>query len=130
MTDNQLIKDLKATREALVSRGRCTGILVQSNGKVCLDGAIALATIKGYHYRPGAEDPYQILENNQRTVAVSAALYEHLPEEFKTALHNLYFRTPEFGQLVALFSFNDSDDVTDEDVIGLIDKTLAEAGGL
>ncbi len=101
MTDTQLIADLHATRAELVKRGRCIGDLFDAQGRVCLIGAIIVAT--GRELAVGTR-------LGPRGIRCRRALKEQLG-----------------GQEPA--SFNDYHP-DDRDVLELIEKTLATLGGL
>lgn len=125
MTNEQLITDLTETRRQLEVRGRCIADLVNSEGKVCLDGAILAATlgevantIEGYSLLLG-DDP--------RARAVAQALFEQIPDDHPSFLDKGKSR---LSAGVAVFYVNDYPDTTDQDCFDLIDKALAEVGGL
>lgn len=107
----QVISDLKAARTELVCRGRSVGnLLDKQTGKVCLLGALTVAAVgknfvKGDEYSP-------------RPMRARRALEAKLAE-----LHPLWADRP-------LFFYNDWYQTTDDDVLELIDKTLADLGGL
>jgi hypothetical protein len=118
----QLVADLKRTRRELEVRGRCIEELISHSGKVCLDGAVALAcgiTI-GVMGRGVLE-----LEENPRAQRVLRALADHIPSDRRID-NRRYVVEPR----VQIYIFNDDDKTTDEECFDLIDKALAEAGGL
>jgi hypothetical protein len=104
----QLIADLKAARAELVARGRCRGELVDADGKVCAIGAIAVATVDGFMEISLASREISLGE--QRPNRCLTALEAHLPD--------------------VISAFNDNSATTDQDVLDLFDKTLADLGGL
>lgn len=123
--NEQLIADLKETRRQLEVRGRCTGELMKPNGKVCLDGAVVAVinsdlNLGGFE---GSRVGYTILSTDPRALQVIAALWEVLPEERKHA-SEMEFR---YGDV---WGYNDDELITDQDCFDLIDKALAQAGGL
>lgn len=122
MSNEQLIADLKETRTALEVNGRCHGDLRDDSGRVCLDGAIILATQKKYKWNL----EYTLL-GKPRAVAVMQALYEHLPESFQRVGGEDWWT---MAMEECLYMFNDDVRVTDSDVFTLVDKALAQAGGL
>lgn len=124
MDNEQLIALLKDTRRQLEVRGRCRLLLINGEGKVCLDGAVALAC----GIRIDREGMGVIgLEESPSAQAVLGALAAQIPPEDRID-DAYYLRTP--SPRVAVYLFNDDDETTDEDCFNLIDKALAEAGGL
>lgn len=117
MTENQsqLVLDLAATKQALAERGRCRELLQDpTTGKVCLDGAVGVACgLEMMH------ESYADLYDSDRAMAVIRALAAQNSRNpiNAAAVHTVYF-------------FNDNRDTTDQDCFDLIDKALAEAGGL
>ena len=116
MTDNQLIADLKATKQALATRGRCRMVLENMDGKVCLDGAILMGC--GIKELPHA---YKAFECG-RPRAVVNALFKALGDDWKSDILCIPY--------AAVYYFNDDPDTTDQDCFDLIDKALAQHGGL
>ena len=113
----QVIADLKAARDELVSRGRCKEDLVNQDGQVCLLGSVAMS-MRGLAFTRDHTTAYPFLESNQRAAAVVSVLAEHIP--------------PMPGKRSALckvYRYNDSF-ASDADVLNLFDKALAELGGL
>lgn len=128
MTDTQLIADLKETKRILVERGRCTVSLETVQGKVCLDMAVAKATgVAAYHLsgEPSNQATYEALRSKPRPKAVVNALVDQMPDFYR----KWFFSTPT-EPFKAVWSFNDSHTTTDQDCFDLIDKALAQAGGL
>jgi hypothetical protein len=124
MTDQQLITDLAETRRQLEIRGRCRSELVNDEGKVCLDGAI-VAAVKG-----GVKDTqahFNYLKINPRAQAVVKALFDQVPDDHSSFCGKA---KSKFPISVAVFYYNDDPKTTDEDCFALVDKALAEAGGL
>ena len=115
----QLVADLKTTRSILAERGRCDG-WAHPDGRVCLDHAIALAT-SDY----GVIEDYIYLQRDNRAANVIDALLQQLPEENKQRAHREGFLPYQ-----ALYMFNDEPRTTDEMIFNLIDKALADCGGL
>lgn len=103
----QLISDLKAARAELVSRGRCTGSFMEDE-KVCTVGALGVVTVDGFAelcvQNRGIKSP--------RMMRAWSALQDHLQHPGWVA------------------DFNDDKTTTDQDVLDLYDKTLADLGGL
>jgi hypothetical protein len=127
MTDIQLITDLKETRRQLEVRGRCIADLRNQEGKVCLDGAILAATVGEVNNTP--EDYDRLALTDSRARVVVRTLYEQLPDDHPSFMgrgKSLFLHVP----YVALFNFNDDSHTTDEDCFNLIDKALAQVGGL
>lgn len=115
--DEQLVADLKAARAELVARGRCTGRLSLDDGRVCALGAVAAATLGGELSAIGYDD----LVENQRAKRVWGALLSALGQP----------PTPlDVGFSNDVDGFNDRRSTTDDDVLNLFDKALAELGGL
>lgn len=105
----QLIVDLKAARRELVARGRCREKFVDDD-KVCTLGAVGMAVVCGF--------------TEMTDDAREAALYfDPRCNRVRRALSNL------LGEW-AVEDFNDASDTTDQDVLDLFDKTLADLGGL
>jgi hypothetical protein len=92
----QLIADLKATKQALIDNGRCTKGARNADGNICIILAIG---------RDNRE--------NSRASLVRHALRAHLPSHYRGLVH-----------------FNEDPKTADQDVYSLIDKALAEAGGM
>jgi hypothetical protein len=109
----QLIRDLKAARDVLVTRGRCVGAFVVGE-RVCTLGAIGVATTEGFA-QMDLEEQAAAIFCDRRPKWAEAALRAHL------------FAGPYGGEV---FLFNDDLKTTDQDVLDLFDKTLADLGGL
>jgi hypothetical protein len=104
----QLIADLRAAREVLVARGRCRRNLVDQRGeRVCAMGAVGVATVDGFLSMRLLRQTVEL--NEPRPVRVRMALEQHLFDE--------------------LYVFSDDARTTDQDVLNLFDKTLADLGG-
>lgn len=99
-----LATDLQTVRSILEARGRAVHYGIDPEGRVCLGNAIALAT-----------------RDRTRHTAVTIALVDEMPSWYRDTFENL----PD----VSLVAFNDTT-ADDRDVFDLIDKALAEAGGL
>lgn len=120
----QLIDDLKAARQELVTRGRCTKDLVSDDGRVCALGAVGVAVVENFIEMHTYDDVAAFAEVeflNDRTRAVVQALCDHLPV-LETLDHGVYTEP--------LWRFNDKQSTTDRDVLNLFDKALADLGGL
>lgn len=120
----QVIADLKAARQELVTRGRNVGQRVAHDGRVCALGAIAVAVVEDFSqlYLNNAKDVYGYRWctelRNPRIAAAEAALIPHVPN-------------PVYGSWNhSISAFNDRVDTTDADVLNLFEKALAELGGL
>lgn len=120
MADEQLITDLKAARAELVKRGRCRGRLVTESGQVCARGATAVVAADKFEalYLSRAKDAqgdqswtYEL--TTPRARLAEQALRRHLPGPYR-----------------GIESFNDDLRTTDQDVLNLFDKALADLGGL
>lgn len=109
----QLIADLKAARAELVARGRCMGDFVR-DGKVCALGAIGVATTEGFIQM-------------DREARAAAVFCDRRPKRAEAALRARLFTDPDDGEV---FVWNDDLNTTDQDVLDLFDKTLADIGGL
>lgn len=120
MSNNQLIADVKAAREALASRGRTTGRLVSRDGRVCalgavgagLDGNFARFYLDETRRENGLTEWSWVL-SSERAFSVERALRKHLPVDARS-----------------LQSFNDAAATTTQDVLNLFDKTIADLGGM
>lgn len=110
----QLIVDLKAARAALVTRGRCRGQFVKDD-KVCAIGAIGVATLEGFEHED-SDSQYETTCRDVRLIRAVNALARRL-----SVLH---------PDAVNVWRFNDDLLTTDQDVLDLFDKTLADLGGL
>lgn len=118
---SQLIDDLKATKAELVAHGRCTGDLIDERSRVCLLGAIGIATIPNFEQKVHASGGYGLLESDERALAVINTLKGHLAP------------LPHIDDsLERVWNFNDDQRVQDGDgtVFDLIEKALADLGGL
>jgi hypothetical protein len=127
VSDNELIDDLKAARAELSSRGRQRGALIGHHGQVCLLGAIGAATLEGFvdlaTYNPC--EAMSDLVSQERPQAVVQALLPYLdapPWDGGTYGH--------CDPTEWVWAFNDDRKTTDEDVLALFDKALANLGGL
>ena len=106
MTDNtQLIEDLQATKRTLQQKGRCTTAAYGRDGSVCLVIATRRAIV-------GLRES-QVASYLARVERTQNALSARMPDGYS-----------------CLVGFNEDPATTDEDVYNLIDKALAEAGGL
>ena len=104
-----LIAGLKATKQALQDYGRCPNGPYGADGSVCL----VVAMKRAYTVLVDAKSMRGAKALRSCHSDVRYALMACLPEEFD-----------------ALSVFNDDPGTTDADVYALIDKALAEAGGL
>lgn len=128
--NQQLIDDLKATRRLLETHGRCTGTLwdVRTN-TFCLDGAISKAVF-------GQVTTYTTLNNDPRSRAICvaiAALVKDVPirgnlasDAEKTVAECAVPHDPA----ESCWIFNDWTLATDQDVYDVLEKAIAEAGGM
>lgn len=127
--NEQLVADLKETRRQLEVRGRCAGNLLNTDGKVCLDGAVGVACIENY------QGGYGELDNDERSNTVIKALSDQLAGRvIKNPMGNgqeieIHLNC-ESVPLERVFVFNDLAATTDQDCFDLIDKALAQEGGL
>lgn len=102
MSDSPTIADdLKAAR-ALLEKGWCKNALEDGRGNCCVLGAIALAT---------AGNAY---EWNDRSQHAAVLVADQLPG----------------GALMTLMNVNNAYDTTQQDMLNLMDKALAELGAL
>lgn len=116
--NKQLIADLKATKDVLATSGRCRMVLENYSGQVCLDGAVAVAC--------GATADWKALRTSKRASAVLQALSAQLPERFR----EMGSTCDLSNEIIQVYCFNDWDSTTDQDCFDLIDKALAQVGGL
>lgn len=110
----QLISDLKAARDVLATRGRCTGRFTGADGRVCALGAIGVATTEGFAQ----------MDRDHQSAAVFC---DRRPRRAEKALRAHLFTDPDDGEV---FVYNDLPTTTDQDVLDLFDKTLADLSGL
>jgi len=107
--NEQLIDDLKASRAELVTRGRCKGQYCTGDEKVCSVGALRLVVAAEQYERL-----YMTIMNCQlgsdRYMEAYSALRSHIDGD------------------LTLWEFNDKS--TDQEVLELWDKTLADLGGM
>lgn len=115
----QAIADLKAARAELVARGRCQGSLVKEDGQVCARGAIGVAL------NPDFETKY--LSEEKTPIGTDAWTYTFITQRWYNVHHAIRRHLPD-GTWIE--QFNDAPTTTDQDVLDLFDKTLAELGGL
>lgn len=116
----QAIADLKAARAELVARGRCRGQLVNEDRQVCVRGAVGVVISPKFEemylnpiYSGGIPNwARELSEDWQRVRRVESVLQAHVPGGTRIEL------------------WNDDPETTDEDVLNLFDKALAELGGL
>lgn len=114
----QTIADLKGARRELVARGRCRDQLLEvDTGRVCLLGALCMASVDGFEHQYGLK-------------AAGAAEYMTRPKRARKALEEQLRSIDAKWDGVPAFYFNDAEETTDQDVLDLIDKTLAGLGGL
>lgn len=142
MTNDQLIADLRATKDALRIRGRCRVSLTRTDGKVCLDGAVGVATIENFEELDNdiddSEKAYRALNGSPRAMAVinslaSLVMDEKLNQGRKDTIRvALAHREPASmpNEIRAVWMYNDWTEATDQDCYNLIDKALAAEGGL
>jgi hypothetical protein len=113
-----LIEDLKATRQALESRGRCTRTLLDYEGRVCILGAVAAATVDNFEQWVQV-DGFHHFTTNDRAKAVVSKIRAYLDAQ-----------TFEVKPIDRVWLWNDAPTTTDADVFNLLDKALADEGGL
>lgn len=110
------VQMLKKMRNILKSRGWVKGTLVDRTGKVCLLGAWGIASGNIYPKENGGwrvPTPIGSLINDaDEGKALFEALYP--PKREKLDVHNP-------GEL---YRFNDRTDITEEDVMDLVDKAI------
>lgn len=111
----QLIDDIRASRDEMAKRGRCTGFTQGDKGNVCAVGAIFAAVAPQFLGTPA----WNVMHSS-RAKAVVDELLQYVPEHY----HDLWI-----GEY-ALAAYNDTRGVTDEDLFNLFDKALANLGGL
>jgi hypothetical protein len=127
MSQNQLALDLAATKQALADRGRCRQLLMNTEGNVCLDGAVGVACELEMMMPEGN---YSALYKSDRAMAVIMALAAQTSSDHQR-LFGAVGRDHEHTEAMHIvYYFNDHPNTTDQDCFDLIDKALAEAGGL
>jgi hypothetical protein len=116
MTDNtQLIEDLQATKRTLQQKGRCTTAAYGPDGSVCL----VIATRRAIDGQRESQTPWR------DSYPTELLYFEYRVERTQNALSA---RMPDGYS--CLVGFNEDPNTTDADVYNLIDKALAEVGGL
>lgn len=139
--NQQLVDDLRATRQTLQERGRCKVSLTKTDGTVCLDGAVGVALIPGFEVMDRQfcaardathSDPYHVLQRSPRALAVVKALAKEVGHwmifgdfDAVTVAHEA-----DGDPVKACWMFNDRTSATDADCFDAIDKALADLGGL
>lgn len=102
MSTQTIADDLKAAR-ALVNEGWCQGDLADAHGGVCAIGALNLICVGSVYISVGGYP--------RRDAAVDALKRLLMPGQY-------------------LHEFNDASTTTQQDVLSLFDKALAELGAL
>lgn len=122
-----VIDDLKAAKAELVTRGRHTGSLVGPYGRICLLGAIGAATLENFlaFATHNPREAFSDLASEQRPRAVVGALLPHVGRPLWGG-----YTEGEPDPTEWLWAFNDDKATTDQDVLDLFDKALADLGGL
>lgn len=137
--NQQLIDDLKATRQTLADRGRCQVWLTTVDGTVCLDGAIGVALIPGFEEVDrrftcrfgGEQDPYHLLKKSPRAMDVMVALAEQVGHwDCLTGIDETVAEVAGGDPTKACWVFNDLTEAGDADIFDAIDKAIVEAGGM
>lgn len=120
--------DLIAVRTLLILQGRAVGALKDDEGKVCLRQAMRTVTGDPRRYT-GVDPEHEGDAAFWRDKAMHEALLRHLPEGVLAAhaKDDHYSLNPNESALAA---FNDSQSVTDQDVFDLIEKAIANEGGM
>lgn len=118
----QVIEDLKAARAELVKRGRSRGYMVRADGQVCAIGAIGVATVADF------ERLYLDAKNNVSDTGLAKWSYGLASLRCLRARQALRRHVPRDDGFIELF--NDDENTTDQDVLNLFDKALADLGGL
>lgn len=136
--NEQLITDLKATRENIASAGWCKGQLEDDNGHFCIDGAILAAT--GFAQFWNDADAYKLIDDPKtRSGKVALALLPHIPQDWRQWHTETYGPVEDVHEI--LYDYNDHPTcggegpgvaaaTTVEDINLVIDKAIAEAGGM
>lgn len=114
-----VLNDLTAARTIIAERGLAKGAFNRhADGSVCTIGAVVAAIGRDYSYVENTTDPWE----DPRAIPVLDELYFTL-----LAVEPL---APEFGESPAsrrqrIYRFNDTDETTQADVLGLFDTTIA-----
>ena len=121
-----LIEDLKNTRRILEERGRCVGNLEIFDGRVCLDGAIALACT--------GQAKYFALTKNESAAAVVDAIYEQVKDHVlsyrggRTIADSVgIYHNDAHGRSNGVWMYNDDTGITDQDVYDVVDRAIGVA---
>lgn len=107
MPDSTIADDLVRARSELVARGWCKHVLQDYEGNICALGAVHMAII-GRSDLSFNDDGFERCTDAQRVLAAV------LEDRF----------------LKSVSAFNDDIDTTQQDVLNLFDKALAELGAL
>ena len=121
--------DLIALRTLLILRGRAMGRL-EDGGNVCLRQGMQLVSGMAdrdlvRQYRATYSRSYPPIPFS-RDKAMHDALVEYLPANLRAEPEMLVYSPDPNNSILA--HFNDLVDTRDEDVLGLIDKALADLG--
>lgn len=108
----QLIEDLKAGKEAMQKRGRCSKGGRGPEGSVCIVVGLNMG-LRNMAFREGEEQA----TIRDRLHATWEALGAHIPE--------VYGRGQD-----RIIPFNEDPKTTDQDVWDVFDKTIADLGGM
>jgi hypothetical protein len=100
-----IVEDLLLARALLAVHGRAVGDFEDDDGRICLVAATARATV-------GNDDAF---------TEVNSLLCRHLPPRADQQA---------LSDRERMWTFNDDKRTTDQDVYHLIDKALADLGGL
>ena len=120
-----LISDLKATKRELINRGWSRGHLQDTQGNVCILGAIGMATQEDFSERCKISETEAFIDltKSPRAKDIVATLGWYLDKTFieEEAGHDDFFERT--------YWFNDHK-VEKQDVLDLFDKALADLGDL
>ena len=120
-----LISDLKATKRELINRGWSRGHLQDTQGNVCILGAIGMATQEDFSERCKISETEAFIDLTKSPQAndIVATLGQYLDKtltEEESGHDDFFERT---------YWFNDHK-AEKQDVFDLFDKALADLGGL
>lgn len=133
MSNETLIADIQTVRNVLATRGRTTGTLFDPHsGKVCMIGAIGVATREDFLALAAHDESeaHREVALSSRSVRVLETLGQYVDESPGEETEGAYLSR---GYLMGerLWRFNDRRaSTTDQDVFDLLDKALANLGGL
>lgn len=116
-----VVDDLKATRSILEERGWLQNSLTDGDGRVCVAGALNVACYGMVHrgFKHNATRGFLESQDGRRWAA-----YKELQK------HVSGMTGQEYPYIGSIEDYNDASSTTEQDIYSLIDKTLADLGGL